>query len=114
MVAPVLFLVLFGLFEVAIGYMAHHLIQDAARQGCRSAISNGQTNATVSAKVNTLLSTAHVSGATTTILVNDVGGDVAAAKSGDYITVQVTVPASKVSLFGRLKGSFTALCRLRR
>ena len=34
LVCPVLFLMVFGLFEVAYGYMVQHLIEDAARQGC--------------------------------------------------------------------------------
>ena len=116
LVAPVLFLIVFGLFEIAFGYMVHHLIQDAARQGCRVAICSGQTNTAVLAKVNSLLQAEHISGTTTNILVNNAAVDVASAKAGDQITVQITVPASKVSFFptgGYLKGQLTALCTMR-
>jgi Flp pilus assembly protein TadG len=115
-VAPVMFVFVFGVIEIAFGYMVHHLIQDAARQGCRIAVGYGQSDTTVLAKVNSLLSAEHITGATTKILVNNVAGEVASAKSGDQITVQITVPASHVSLFptsGFLKGQLTALCTLR-
>ncbi len=116
LVAPLLFLVVFGIFEIAIGYMAHHLIQDAARQGCRVGICYGSSNTTVRSRVNLLLQAEHITGATTKILVNNVEADVAAARTGDQITVQISVPAAKVSLFpvsGSLKGQFTALCTMR-
>ncbi|MEI8383573.1 MAG: TadE family protein [Planctomycetota bacterium] len=116
LVAPLLFLVVFGIFEIAIGYMAHHLIQDAARQGCRVGICSGGSNATVRSRIDMLLQAEHITGSTTKILVNNVESDVSVAKHGDQITVQVSVPAAKVSLFpvsGSLKGQFTALCTMR-
>ena len=115
-VGPLLFLIVFGLFEVAYGFMVQHLIQDAARQGCRVAMCYRKTNATVLATVNTLLNAEGVAGATTTILVNNVSADVSAAKTGDDITVQVTVAASNVSPFpvtGYLKGQLKATCTMR-
>jgi Flp pilus assembly protein TadG len=115
-VAPVVFAVIFGLMEIAYGYMVHHLIQDAARQGCRVAICNGQSNTTVQSKVNTLLQTERVVGATTKIMVNSSTADVSSAKAGDLITVQITIPASKVSFFptsGYLTGQLNALCTMR-
>jgi Flp pilus assembly protein TadG len=116
LISPVLFLVIFGTFEIAFGYMVHHLIQDAARQGCRSAISPGATNTTVQSKINSLLQAEHISGSTIKILVNNAVADVAAAKASDQITVQITVPAAKVSMFpvtGYLKGNLSALCTMR-
>ena len=116
-VAPVLFAIIFGLFEIAYGYMVHHLIQDAARQGCRVAVCYGETNTDVSAKVNSLLQAEHISGSTTKIMVNNAVANVSTAKAGDLVTVQITVPAANVSFFpvtGYLKGQLSALCTMRR
>jgi Flp pilus assembly protein TadG len=115
-VTPILFLIVFGVIEIAYGYMVHHLIQDAARQGCRLAVCSGQSDSTVTAKINTLLQAEHISGTTTKVLVNSTTTDVSSAKSGDLITVQITIPASKVTFFpttGFLKGQLTAHCTLR-
>lgn len=116
LVSPVLFAIIFGLFEISYGYMVHHLIQDAARQGCRVAVCYGQANSAVTAKINSLLQAEQISGATTKIMVNNAVADVSSAKVGDQITVQITLPASKVSFFpitGHLKGQLTALCMMR-
>ena len=75
-----------------------------------------KTNATVLSTVNNLLQTERVVGANTTILVNNVAGDVSAAKTGDDITVQITLPSSKASIFprtGYLKGQLKATSTLR-
>lgn len=50
-VGPLLFLIVFGLFEVAYGFMVQHLIQDAARDGCRIAMCYRNSNAIVLATV---------------------------------------------------------------
>ena len=116
-VAPLLFLFIFGLFDIAHGFMVQHLIQDATRQGCRMAICPQKTNQMVLAKINRLLTTEGVKGATTTIMVNKASGDVATAKAGDNISVQIDLDASHVSLFasnGFLKGQFKAACAMRR
>ena len=116
LIAPVLFLIIFGLFEISFGYMVHHLIQDAARQGCRAGIRYGATSAAVLTKVNTLISAEHITGATTTVLVNNAAVDVSTAKAGDQITVKITVTAAKVTFFpttGYLKGSLSAMCTMR-
>lgn len=116
LISPVLFAIVFGLFEIAYGYMVHHLIQDAARQGCRVAVCYNESNVDVNAKITSLLQTEQISGSTTKIMVNGSVADVASAKAGDQITVQITIPASKVSLFpatGYLWGQLTALCTMR-
>ena len=116
MVCPVLFLIVFGLIEVAMGYMAHHLIQDASRQGCRAGICRGQTNETVQTRVNNLLHAERITGANTSILINNVPGDVATARAGDNVSVRITLDASKVTFLpttGYLKGQFSATCTMR-
>ena len=116
MVCPVLFVIVFGLIEVAMGYMAHHLIQDASRQGCRAGICRGQTNATVQTRVNNLLHAERINGANTTILINNVPGDLATARAGDNVSVRITLAASQVTFLpttGYLKGQFSATCTMR-
>jgi Flp pilus assembly protein TadG len=115
-IAPVLFTMVFGICEIAFGYMVHHEMQDAARQGCRVAICSGQSNTAVLAKINGLLQSDKVSSATTKITVNNTVADVSTANFGDSITVQISVPASKVTFFpvsGYLKGTLTAICSMR-
>lgn len=111
---PVLLLIVVGLLEVAHAMMLQHVIQDAARQGCRTAICPRSTNAAVQSTVATLLQAEGVSRATTTILVNNVAGEVSQARSSDNICVQVTIAASDASIVpgshyvvNSLKGSFT-------
>lgn len=116
LVSPVLFAIVFGLFEIAYGYMVHHLIQDAARQGCRVGVCYGETNTDVTTKINTLLQAEKIAGTTTKIMVNGAVANVSSAKSGDQVTVQITIPASKASLFpvsGYIKGQLSALCTMR-
>lgn len=116
MVCPVLFLIVFGLIEVSLGYMAHHLIQDASRQGCRAAICRGQTNATVLTRINNLLAAERITGANTTILINNVPGDLATARVGDNVSVKITLDAAQVTFLpttGYLKGTFSATCTMR-
>jgi Flp pilus assembly protein TadG len=116
LVAPIVFTFIFGLFEIAYGYMVHHLIQDAARQGCRVAVCYGESNTDVKAKINSLLQAEKISGSTTTIKVNNAVSDVSTAKAGDLVTVQINVPRANVSFFpatGYIKGPVYALCTMR-
>ena len=111
---PVLFLVVFGLMGIAYAFMVQHLMQDAARQGCRVAVCPSSTNTKVTDTVNALLQAGGISKATTTILVNDVPADVCTATANNNICVQITIAASDVALLpglsylhGELKGSCT-------
>ena len=116
-VGPLLLLFIFGLFDIAHGFMVQHLIQDATRQACRVGVCPHKTNATVQATVDRLLKAEGIAKANTTILVNTVSGDVATAKAGDNISVQITLASSQVSLFptgGFLKGQLQATCTMRR
>lgn len=96
-VGPVLFLIILGMIELARGYMVSHLLTNAARAGCRVGILGGRANADVTTAVNNQLGYAGIRNDSVTILVNEGGTDVANAKSGDEVTVSVTVPVSSVS-----------------
>src|SRR5690242_9604664 len=111
---PILFVIVFGLIEVGHAFMVQHVIQDAARQGCRAAICPHNTNAAVISTVDALLRGEGIKKATTAILVNGSPGDIGAARTSDEISVQVTIAASDVSivpsycyLTGKLQGSFS-------
>lgn len=117
LVTPLLFLFVFGLFDIAHGFMVQHLMQDASRQGCRVGVCHRKTNVGVQATVDRLLKSGGIPKASTTILVNNQSGDVATAKPGDSISVQLTLPLSQVSFFptgGFLKGQLNATCTMRR
>jgi Flp pilus assembly protein TadG len=101
--APPLLLMVFGIIEVSHVFMVRHLIQDAARQGCRSAICARATSATVAAHVNELLQKEKVRDATVAVLVNDSASDVAYARPKDHVTVVLTVPAKQVLIIPGLE-----------
>lgn len=115
-VAPVLFLVILGIFEFGRAFMVQHLLSDAARAGCRLAILPGKSNGAVQALIDSTLVGEGISSATTQILVNGASGDVGSASSGDVITVQLSAPINSITVVrsGYLSGSLTAKSSLRR
>jgi Flp pilus assembly protein TadG len=114
MVCPVFFLFIFGIIEVGRGIMVAHLLTNAARVGCRAGvIQNTSTQQITTAVVNTL-SQQGIRSEVTTVQVNDGTADASTAKSGDEITVKVSVPVSRITwlpggqyLNGNLSGQFT-------
>jgi Flp pilus assembly protein TadG len=96
-VSPVAFALVLGLVEIGRALMVMHLLNNAAVAGCRTAIIEGQDTTAVQSEVNSVLSATGISGATTTVTVNDASADASTANSGDEITVQVSVPYSSVS-----------------
>jgi Flp pilus assembly protein TadG len=113
-VAPALFLIVLGIIEVGRGLMVIHLLTNAARQGCRVGVVEGTSTSQISTAVTSLLQSEGINSDSVTVQVNDGSTDASAAKSGDEITVIVTVPASKVTwlpsllfLNGNLGGQYT-------
>jgi len=108
---PILFLLMFGMFEITHAYMVQHLLQDAVRQGCRLGIMPWQSNATVCARIEDLLGQEGITGATTNILVNNAIGEVDGAQAGDDVRVKITLDAANVTLYpggGYLLGQLSA------
>jgi Flp pilus assembly protein TadG len=115
--APLLILMVFGIMEIAHAFMVQHLMQDAARQGCRAGLLPYATNSSVTSTSNQLLMSEGITTATINILVNGSAGDVAQANSGDAVTVNITVPSSDISIvpgLGYLTGQTHASVTLRR
>ena len=113
-VAPVFFLMVLGIFEFGRGLMVMHLLADAARQGCRTAISPGKATADITAVTNNLLKNENITAQTTTVLVNSVQSDAVSAQTGDEITVTISIPVSAITcvprngfLSGNLMGQYT-------
>ena len=116
-VGTVMFVFILGLVEVGRGFMVQHLLTHAARQGCRVGILPGKANADILATVNASLSSQGIRGDTATIQVNDNTADVTAAKTGDEVTVMISVPVSSVTWLpgsGFLTGSISSKYTLRR
>jgi Flp pilus assembly protein TadG len=113
-VAPTLFVILLGIFEVGRGIMVIHELTNAARIGCRVGAIEGTSTSTITAAVTANLSAVGISSDTVTVQVNDGSADASTAKANDEITVKVTVPASNVTwvpggqyLTGTLSGQYT-------
>jgi len=85
LVAPALFTIIFGSFEIAHGFMVQHLIQDAARQGCRAGVCPHRTNAHIESAVNRALEQEGLTGATVSVTINGQPGNVSSAETGDDI-----------------------------
>ena len=101
MVAPVFFLLVFGMIEFGRAVMVQQVITNASREGARTAVLDGTTRAEIDAKVEDYLQNACVSGAETAVIAID---DVSQAEKefeqsdyGDAIEVTVTIPFDQVS-----------------
>jgi Flp pilus assembly protein TadG len=110
-------IIIFGIVEIARGIMVQHQLTDAARVGCRVGVIEGRSDTDVNTAVNNTLTSMGMSGATTTVMVNDVVTNSSNANAYDEITVRITVPASQVSWLPFLKylsGNITGQYTLRR
>ena len=99
-VAPFLFLLATGAFEVGRGIMVRQMLTDAARKACRTGAFPGKANSDITSDVNDILTDNSVptSAATITILVNGTSVDASTAQQGDQVSVKVAVPFNKVTL----------------
>lgn len=112
--APILFALILGIIEIGRGLMVVHLLTNAARQGCRTGVIEGTTTAQITQVVQSTLQSQGISSDTVTVQVNDGSADASTAQAGDEITVQVSVPVSKITwlpgarfLSGNLTGKYT-------
>jgi Flp pilus assembly protein TadG len=98
-VLPVFITVILGLIEVGRGVMVAQLMANAAREAARAAVIDGSTNTQVSdVAKNFLASAANVSASDVSVTITTQGGgQVSAAQPRDLITIDVSLPFSKVS-----------------
>ncbi len=100
LVAPILFLLLLGIFEFARAFMVTELLKEAARKAARVATLEGATSSQIKAAATDFLTAAGVQSENVGVSVNGAPADsVDPATSPMYtdMTVTVTVPAAKVS-----------------
>jgi hypothetical protein len=92
-VAPVFFLLVFGMIEYGRMVMVQQILTNASREGARQAVLDGATASNVETAVTNYLANASITGADVDIN----PPDPASAGYGTGITVTVTVPFSQVS-----------------
>lgn len=95
-VAPLFIFLIFGQIESARLGMVAQLLATAAREGCRVAVINGNTNTDVTSQVNTILTGAGISSYTFTQTPTDCT-TVHAGDTPNTITVSLSVPYRNVS-----------------
>ena len=92
-VAPVLFLLVFGMIEFGRMVMVQQILTNASREGARMGVLDGTTAAEVTAAVNSYLTATSISGATVTIN----PPEPSSAGYGEAVTVTVSVGFNQVS-----------------
>jgi Flp pilus assembly protein TadG len=92
-VAPVFFLLVFGIIEYGRMVMVQQLITNASREGARRAVLDGATTTEVTTVVGNYLASGGIHGATVTVTPNPP----ADAGYGAPVTVAVGIPFTNVS-----------------
>ena len=97
-VAPLFFLLIFGMIEFGRAIMVQQVLTNASREGARVAVLDGSTSAGAKQKVSDYLSAAGITGATATVC-DSTGAEVEPSTIGygQSVTVNVQVPFSSVS-----------------
>jgi Flp pilus assembly protein TadG len=91
LVAPLLFLLVFGMIEFGRMIMVQQIITNGSREGARLAVLDGITGTDVVAAVDNYLANAGISGA------NVDPGSAGSAGYGEPVAVTVTIPFNQVS-----------------
>jgi Flp pilus assembly protein TadG len=94
-VAPVFFLLVFGMIEYGRMVMVQQIIVNSAREGCRQAVLDGSSTSGVKSTVITAMSSGNITIATSNVTVSP--DPPSNAAFGDPVTVTVTVPFNQVS-----------------
>ncbi len=119
LVAPVLFLIIFGFVQLGYAFLLQHVLQNAAREACRIAAMSRTTNSDVDSIIATSLEAGGIRKYTRKILVDNVEADVSSAATNSDICVQIQVTAHDATLlpgssyFQYLTGPLLGSCSLR-
>ena len=99
LIAPIFFLMIFGMIEFGRMVMVQQVITNSSREGARIAVLDGTAGADVVAAVENYLNSAHLSGADVRVLTGDppIESEPSTAGYGEPITVTVRIPFSQVS-----------------
>jgi Flp pilus assembly protein TadG len=95
-VAPLFFLLVFGMIEFGRVVMVQQLLTNATREGARVGVLSDATSTEVKNKVVSYLSGSKITIATSNVTVS-YATDTTLPDSGEAVTVAVTVPFSQVS-----------------
>lgn len=97
-IAPFMIALAVGMMEVTRAVQVKNYLSDASRAACRLAAVPGSTTTSVQANAKQVLTNYGIdpSAATITIKVNDKAADPSTAVQNDKVSVQVSVPLSKV------------------
>ncbi|OHB72075.1 MAG: hypothetical protein A2V70_20925 [Planctomycetes bacterium RBG_13_63_9] len=123
MVAPVFFLLIFGMIEFGRMVMVQQVLTNASREGARVAVLDGTTILEIETKVEDYLTAARISGATVEVVAIDDQTDAekpfGASDYADTINVTVSIPFDQVSwlpssFFGNEDKVLTATTSMRR
>jgi len=93
LVAPLFFLLVFGMIEFGRMVMVQQVLTNASREGARTAVLDGTTLTDVQQIVGVYLAASGINGATLTT----VPANPATADFGDPVTVTISIPFSAVS-----------------
>jgi hypothetical protein len=91
-VAPVFFIMVFGMIEFGRMIMVQQILTNASREGARLAVLDGSTTSAVQSSVTSYLTSARLGGATVTVV-----PDPTTAGYGAPVTVTVQIPFGQVS-----------------
>jgi Flp pilus assembly protein TadG len=95
LIAPLFFVVIFGIIEVGRLLMVQEILVNAARTGSRVAVMPGNTDSNVTTAVSNFMAGTGISGYTATLSPTIASGPT----SGTAMTMTVSVPWSTVSWF---------------
>ena len=99
--APVFFVMVLGIVEIGRALMVTHLLNNAARRGCRIGIIPGASTDAIKTNVYSTLTNMGVNGDTATVLINEGNTDASGAQSGDG-----HMPFAIVAVHGRAAQNF--------
>ena len=94
-VAPLFFLLVFGMVEFGRMVMIQQVITNASREGARKAVLDGASSSNVKSAVVTYMSNGGVTIATSNVTISP--SDPTTAVAGSPVTITVSVPFSQVS-----------------
>jgi Flp pilus assembly protein TadG len=106
LVAPLIGMIIYGMFEVTRGIMVKEILTDAARKACSTGTKPGKTDTDMKNEVKNILQTDNnidYTQATVTVLVRGQAySSTSPPQPGDKVSVQVSIPVSAVYWAGTI------------
>jgi hypothetical protein len=99
LIAPILGLLIVGMFELSRGIQVKQILSDAARKGCATGAKPGKTNTDINNDVNNILTDNSISTSAATIAIYVRGQPYDSSnppKQFDMVAVKVSIPVSAI------------------